>query len=141
MSLSMSDAGAGAIPLIAPDLIDIGEDGRPRFRVGRCRACGTLSFPAAPVCGSCLSEDIGIEVAEGAGELYAYSVVHQAPRGWVVPYALGYVDLPNGLRILGHVVGDFTKLRSGLPVKLGLGTVRLTPDGEPVGSYIFKPAD
>lgn len=141
MNTNVHGADAEAIPLIAPELVEIDAAGRPLFRIGCCRACGALSFPASPVCGACLSQDIGNETIEGSGELYAYSIVHQAPKGWVVPYALGYVDLPNGLRILGHIEGNFEKLRSGLPVELALGVVRLSPDGEPVRSYVFKPAE
>lgn len=141
MNTTVSRSDAATIDLIAPDLVEIDASGRPRLKIGCCRKCGTVSFPAAPVCASCLSEDIGIETAEGSGELYAYSIVHQAPKGWVVPYALGYVDLPNGLRVLGHIEADFKSLRSGLPVDLALGTVRLGPDGEPMQSYVFKPAE
>lgn len=140
MNTNVLGAGADPIHLVAPDLVEIDAVGRARFRIGCCRACGALSFPASPVCGECLSKEIGIDTVEGSGELYAYSIVHQAPKGWVVPYALGYVDLPNGLRILGHIASDFTQLRSGLAVELALGVVRQSPDGKPVASYVFKTA-
>ena len=132
---------AGAIPLIAPELVEVDSSGRPRLKIGCCRACSALSFPASRVCGECLSLDIVDTTTDGAGDLYAYSVVHQAPKGWIVPYALGYVDLPNGLRIFGHIDCDFAKLRSGLKVELGLGVVRNAPDGSPRASYVFKPAE
>jgi uncharacterized OB-fold protein len=141
MNVNAVESQAGMIPIINPDLIEIDGKNRPRFRIGRCQSCGTLSFPASPVCGSCLSEDIGKETVEGSGELYAYSVVHQAPKGWVVPYALGYVDLPNGLRILGHIESDFERLRSGLPVELALGVVRHAPDGSDIQTYVFTPVE
>jgi uncharacterized OB-fold protein len=141
MNSLVSDVEGQTISLIDPALVELNESDAPRFRIGCCRDCGTLSFPASPVCGSCLSENIGTETVEGSGELYAYSVVHQAPKGWVVPYALGYVDLPNGLRILGHLEADFTRLRSGLRVELALGVVRLCDVGAPVQTYVFKPAE
>lgn len=141
MNSDISDADGQMIPLIDPSLVEFEGSDAPRFRIGCCQDCGTLSFPASPVCGSCLSENIRTETVEGAGELYAYSVVHQAPKGWIVPYALGYIDLPNGLRILGHVEADFSELRSGLPVELALGVVRLSEAGSPVQTYVFKPAE
>ncbi len=138
MNSVLGETSGAAIELIAPELVKIGRAGDVRLRIGRCRHCSALSFPAAPVCASCLSQDMDGETVEGSGELYAYSIVHQAPRGWNVPYALGYVDLPNGLRVLGHIQVEFARLRSGLPVELALGAVRTAPDGNPVHSYVFK---
>lgn len=145
MSSPVTDQGAEItedVPkLIAPDLVDIDSSGTPRLKAGRCIQCGAQSFPAAVVCTSCLSENIETLSIDGDGELYAFSVVHQAPRGWVVPYALGYVDLPGGLRILGHIDADFPALRSGLPVKLAVGSVREDADEEGTHSYVFRPVE
>ena len=39
-----------------------------------------------------------------SGSLYAWSVVHVAPKGWNVPYIAGYVDLPESVPF-AHIVG------------------------------------
>ena len=38
-------------------------------------------------------------------DLYTWSVVHVAPKGWNVPYIAGYVDLPESVRVFAHIVG------------------------------------
>lgn len=122
---------------VAPGLVDA-EGAAPRLIAGKCRACGTLSFPKAPVCAACLSEDIGTAHLATVGTLYSFATVHQAPRNWIVPYTLGYVDLPDGVRVLAHIVGE---PRVNSRVELGLGRVGTAPDGKPLTSYVFKPID
>jgi len=123
--------------LIDERLLRIGQDGDVRLVCGRCASCGAESFPQAAVCASCLSQDIEPFELAGPGTLYAYSIVHQAPRHWDVPYAVGYVDFPGGLRVFGHIAGPFEKLSIGKTVELKLGKLGARPDGTPLSSYVF----
>lgn len=120
---------------VAPDLVDASGP-QPRLVAGACKTCGALSFPKAAVCPSCLSEEIGMTHLPSEGVLYSFATVHQAPKQWVVPYHLGYVDLPDGVRLLAHIVGD--PLIGGT-VRLGLGRVGTAPDGAALLSYVFSP--
>ncbi|MGE0626964.1 MAG: Zn-ribbon domain-containing OB-fold protein [Hyphomicrobiaceae bacterium] len=123
---------------VAPELVENGPQG-PRLVAGKCGKCGALSFPKAAVCPECLSEEITAAHLASEGMLYSFAVVHQAPKGWTVPYALGYVDLPDGIRVLAHIEGDAGALEIDSRVRLDVGRVGTDADGNPLMSYVFKP--
>jgi uncharacterized OB-fold protein len=108
---------------------------------GACRACGALSFPRAEVCAECLSLDVEDRLLSEEGELYSSSRVHMAPKGWDVPYVIGYVDLPEGLRVLAHIDDSHRDPRIGAKLRLSEGRVGVAPDGEVLTSYIFVPLE
>ena len=139
-TLVVNQAVAGAdLRFVAPDLVALDAKGAPRLIGGRCRKCETLSFPRAAVCANCLSEDIeAVELAH-EGTLYSYSIVHQAPKGWTVPYALGYVDLPDNVRVLAHLDAPADKITINMPMRLSVGVVGADPAGTPLLSYTFSP--
>ncbi len=124
---------------VAPELIETTKEG-PRLVAGRCKGCGALSFPKAPVCTECLGQDMATTHLAHRGKLYSYSVVHQAPKGWDVPYALGYVDLEDGMRVLAHIEGDAAGIGIDGPVALGVAKVGSDAQGAPLMSYVFKAA-
>lgn len=126
--------------LISERLVALREDGTPQLIAGQCRGCGARSFPQGEVCTNCLSEDIEAIRLDSEGTLYSYSVVHQAPKGWNVPYALGYVDLPEGVRVLAHLDAATSALRIDGAMKLALGVVGTDPTGAPKSTYTFVPA-
>jgi uncharacterized OB-fold protein len=132
---------AGADPrFVAPDLVSVDANGVPHLTGGRCRACGVRSFPRAPVCTSCLSEDIEAYDVGDRGTLYSYSIVHQAPKGWAVPYALGYIDLSDDVRVLAHLDVPAAAVKIDMPMKLAVGVVGADAAGSPLMSYTFAPA-
>lgn len=124
---------------VAPDLVRLDSNGKPQLTGGRCRGCGALSFPSAAVCTNCLSEDIGAINLGEEGSLYSYSIVHQAPKGWAVPYALGYVDLPGDVRVLAHIDAPADSIKIDMPVRLAVGVVGADAAGAPLMSYTFTP--
>ena len=129
------EAMAAAEPhFVAPGLIDA-TGPAPRLVAGRCNGCGALGFPKSAVCPACLSQDIGTAHLASEGVLYSFATVHQAPRNWIVPYHLGYVDLTNGIRVLAHIEG--TPQIDG-KVRLGLGRVGTDADGAALLSYVFS---
>ncbi len=82
-----------------------GPEGYLRLCGAECSACGTRIFPAAPVCPTCNAEQLKPLALGATGTLYACSTVHVAPAAWQVPYVIGYVDLPEGVRVFGKIVG------------------------------------
>jgi uncharacterized OB-fold protein len=135
-----ADAASVDPRFVAPDLVSVDANGIPHLTGGRCRACGARSFPRAPVCTSCLSEDIEACNVSDRGTLYSYSIVHQAPKGWAVPYALGYIDLPDDVRVLAHLDVAASAIKIDMPMKLSVGVVGADAAGSPLMSYTFAPA-
>jgi uncharacterized OB-fold protein len=133
-----NDALADSEPhFVAPGLVDA-SGSEPRLVAGKCKACGALSFPKAVVCTACLSQEIVAAHLASEGTLYSFATVHQAPKNWIVPYHLGYVDLTDGIRVLAHIEG--TPLIEG-NVKLGVGRVGTATDGTALMSYVFTATD
>jgi uncharacterized OB-fold protein len=104
---------------------------------GCCAACGALSYPRPKICASCLSEDVAEQPLATHGTLYTWTLVHQSRPGWPAPYALAYVDLDDGVRVLGPF--DGTPI-IGARVRVTSGTLR-EEDGKALLSHRFAPAE
>ncbi len=94
-----------------------------RLTFQRCNACQAVVFYPRLHCPQCLSADLSWHDSKGQGEVYTFSVVrlnrHPAFRD-LVPYAIAYVDLDEGFRILTNVVGvdDPGSIRIGQRVRV-----------------------
>jgi uncharacterized OB-fold protein len=61
-----------------------------------------------------------------------------APKGFPVPYVVGYVDLDDGVRLFGQVDGRASELSIDQNVVVVLGPIRTRNDGTQVVSYRFR---
>lgn len=122
--------------------------GDARLLGSRCAGCGTAYFPRSPVCHNPDCRDKRIEDAAfgPTGTLWSYSVQAYPPPPPAkydepyVPYALGLVDMPEGLRVLGRIsTGDVTVLKAGLDVELVIERLYSGPDGNEVTTWMFRP--
>ena len=136
----MSDPGHATIPLLAGDAVRTGADGAQQLVGSNCRSCATRVFPPVKICPECLSEDLEPVGLSRRGTLYSFSTVHVAPKGWIVPYVAGYVDLPEGVRVFTHVVGAPPDTL-GMDMQVELTTAQLgsAEDGAAFSSYAFAP--
>jgi len=124
-----------ARPFLCGDALAIDAQGRAALIGGVCADCGTETFPRAPVCASCMSENIRAQAMPRVGTLYAFSTVHVAAKKWKKPMRIGYVDLPNGARVFTHLEGD--NLAIGDEVEVALGIVGEDEEG-PIRTFVFK---
>ncbi|EQA98378.1 hypothetical protein L485_17000 [Sphingobium baderi LL03] len=79
------------------------------LKIMQCRECGTWIHPAAPICPSCLSENVAPQPVEGTGGIYSITVNYQAwAPGLDVPYAIARVALDgvDGVLLTTNIVGD-----------------------------------
>jgi uncharacterized OB-fold protein len=78
-----------------------------------------------------------------SGKLYTFTVVESekaAPAGFKVPYAFGYIDLPEGVRILSLLTGwQKDLLRLDMDMELVIEKFLDDPDGNEVYGYKFRP--
>ncbi|AHH96489.1 OB-fold domain-containing protein [Kutzneria viridogrisea] len=100
------------------------------LRVQRCSACGVVRHPPGPMCPRCNALDPGYVVATGLGEVFSYVVHHHPPvPGRELPYVVALVELSEGVRMLGELVGvPPDEVRVGLPVRVGF---------RPVGEFVL----
>ena len=104
----------------------------------KCGHCGTVAFPAHGLCPACGVDNGQARVElSPVGTLYTFSEIHIAPKGFATPYAVGYVDLPEGVRLFGQIEGPASDLTMGEQVAVTLGPVRADA-GRPVISYKFR---
>ena len=117
------------------------EGGAPVLHGMECGACGGVYFPAVLRCPRCFGKDLRERDLSRSGRLYSYSIIHVPPAGFTAPYAVGYVDLPEGVRVFGQLVpDDFANLRIDMEMELVTGVIRRNPDGREVVGYQFRPA-
>lgn len=113
--------------------------GELRYQV--CDACQKVNFYPTAHCQSCGSPDLSWKASRGEGTVYTYSVVRQNRIPGFVElgaYAVAYVDLDEGFRMLTNIVGvgDPTK-----EVRIGQ-RVRVEFEPQDSGEYpipVFRP--
>ena len=109
-----------------------------------CRKCEQNYFPPREVCPKCFSEGVEGELEKirlnSRGKLYTYSIIQVAPKRFRPPYSLGYIDFPEGVRVLGQLTtADPAKLKLDMEVQAELGRIAIDEQGNEVLSYKFKP--
>jgi len=77
------------------------------MRSTRCDACALLGFPPRNLCRACWSRSVSWTDLAPAGVLYSFTRVHVAPAAFRAdaPYAIGLVDLDDGVRLMCRMVG------------------------------------
>jgi len=119
------------------------EDGQPHLIGSRCSACGKVFFPQQTLCTECFQEGtLKQNPLSTRGKLYAFTIVEReslAPKGFTVPYSYGYVDLPEGVRVLSKIIGWTPEtLKINAPVEFVLEALREDASGEKVMGYRFR---
>lgn len=120
--------------------IPISPSEKPHLIGSRCRNCQEVMFPQRPICLNCFGKDLE-EVALGPrGKLFTYTINHQGPKEFSTPYASGYIDLPEGVRIYSLLTDWGTEvLRIGAEMELVIETMTEDREGNKVITYKFRP--
>jgi uncharacterized OB-fold protein len=110
----------------------------PSLVGSRCPACKKCAFPRREFCDGCGNE-VGMETValSRTGVLYSYTIVRVAPQGFTVPYTLGFIDLPEDVRILAQIESD-KDLSLGDELELFVGPIRHEADGSLIDGYKFR---
>lgn len=92
------------------------------LKIQHCAACARHQFYPRRFCTQCLSEDIEWVQASGFGRVYTYTVCHVAGHPAFetrVPYAIGMIELDEGVRMLAGIVGsELDRLSVGARVQV-----------------------
>ena len=111
----------------------------------KCRNCGKIMLPPRPICTQCYSENLEwIEIGK-RGRLLTYTIIHVAPPQFqhLTPYAVGIVELENGLRLPGMIRDvDFDKIKIGMELEIEVEPVKREEEQKwPAWpKYYYKPA-
>jgi uncharacterized protein len=120
-------------------------DGAPALLGSRCEGCGTHYFPRTSNCRNpgCTTPMLVHVRLSSTGILHSYTVQrYRPPRPFAMepwsPYALGLVDLPEGVRVMGMLTGvAMDQIRIDAPVELVVEPLYHDEEGQPVLTYKF----
>jgi len=105
----------------------------------RCKSCGHVFFPKVESCLTCFGETLEELPLSQKGKLFAYTVVQMPASHFDPPYAVGYVDLPEGIRIFTPLtILEDKPFQVGMPMELIVDTLWYEND-KAIFGYKFSP--
>jgi len=113
-----------------------------RLMGGKCRKCGKIHLPPRPLCDKCLSTEFEWVELPKTGRLLTYTIIHVAPPQFqnMTPYAVGIVQLENGVKIPGMIKDvPLDKIRVGMSLKMEFEETQPTQQWPQWPRYHFKP--
>ena len=116
--------------------------GQQKLMAGQCLKCAKIHLPPRPLCDNCFSRDFEWVNVSGKGKLLAYTIINIAPAQFqeLTPYAVGIVQLENGVKIPGMIQGlKQEQLKIGMELTLDFGTCNTTQQWPQWQRYCFKP--
>ena len=107
---------------------------------GRCKQCEKIIYPLRAVCLNCLSQDMEKLTLSRKGTLYSFTTVHMPSEHFEPPYVIGWIELPEGLRIFSPI-----QYHQDQPLKIGmameLSVEKLwDEEGKGIMGYVFRPS-
>ena len=116
---------------------------KPQLIGSACPRCEAVMFPGGPSCPNCQAKDLEPIFLKGPGKLYSYTSVLQRPSIFYkgeIPYFLGYVELPEGIRIRTLLTEvSLQALRVDMDMELVLEKLHDDEEGTEVITYKFRP--
>jgi benzoylsuccinyl-CoA thiolase BbsA subunit len=105
----------------------------------QCKECNAYWLPQRKICPECLSEESTLEKLSDIGTLYSFSTIHTGYPGFRTPYTVGYVDLPEGIRIVTQIESENPQdLELDMKLKLGVGIIKYDKDNTPIYGWKFR---
>lgn len=120
-------------------------EGDVRLLASKCKQCREIFFPRknGGVCMHCQHDAFTEITLSPRGKIYSFSVVNIRPPEYYkgeVPYALGFVDLPEGVKVETLFTQcDFDELKVNMEVEMILDTLYIDEEGIEVICYKFRP--
>lgn len=115
---------------------------RARLLGGKCKSCGKVFFPKRAICPECFKSDtVADHELSTRGKIYSYTVVrYQTPRGIEVPYAYGFVNLPQDDLMVLSIFTESKNLEIDMDVELTVDKLyKDMEEGKEVIGYKFRP--
>lgn len=106
----------------------------------KCRNCQEVMFPQRAICLNCFRDNLEPCALSTRGKLFTFTVTYQGPEEFSPPYAAGYIDLPEGVRIYS-LLTDWSpeKLKIGAEMELVIDKLKDGLNGDEVVGYKFRP--
>ena len=111
----------------------------PILLANRCKSCGQAFFPKVAFCLTCFNEDMEELKLSQRGKLYTYTIGRMPSTHFEPPYAIGQVDVPEGLRVFAPLeMTEDKPFIIGMEMEVFIDKLWQEDDKEVIG-YKFKP--
>ena len=118
-----------------------------KLRGSRCQNCGEVFLGKASACGNCTGNKLSDLEFSNQATLWSYTVIRYQPPGDYkgpsdpyVPFVLGLVELPEGIRILAPLTErDTEKIKIDMPLELEVAPLYTNEDGNKVVAFSYRP--
>jgi uncharacterized OB-fold protein len=124
---------------------------QPQLIASRCAGCNELTFPRQDACPACARRGSEEVLLSRRGVLWSFTIQRFPPpppflgeqdREAYVPFGVGYVELPEGIRIEGRLTThDPDKLSIGMEMELAVEKFTTGEDGGDVLTFAFRPVE
>ena len=131
---------------VAEGLFEIA-DGEPQLVGSRCTDCRTVYFPQTSFCRNpqCHAKQVERFLLPARGTLHSFTIQRYQPPplfridDWS-PYAIGLVDLGEGLQVMAMLTGiALDEVHIGMALRLILEPLYTDAERGPVLTYKFAP--
>jgi uncharacterized OB-fold protein len=114
-------------------------DTEPQLVGSRCSDCNDIHFPSVDRCPECFGSTRDHPLSR-TGSLYAFSTVSMGPPSFDPPYTIGYVDLPDGVRVFTKIDAPEDRLSLDQKVAVAIDTIAVE-DGVEFLGYLYRPME
>ena len=116
------------------------EDAQGDTLIGnKCKSCGQIFFPSKASCLACFGDDMEEVRLSRRGKLYTFTISHMPTVHLKPPFAIGYIELPEGIKVFAPLVGwEEHPLKMNMEMELIIDKL-WEDDGKEVVGYKFKP--
>lgn len=124
--------------LVKEGIFTEGQDG-VTLAANRCKSCGRIYFPKSENCLNCLGYEMTDISLGKRGRLVSYTTPGMPSTHFKPPYAVGFVEMPEGLRVFAplDIVTD-KPFKIGMEMEVHAETLWTEGEKEYVG-YWFLP--
>jgi uncharacterized protein len=129
--------GLFTVPLTPPEQV--------RLIGNQCVACDEVALGRRKTCSNCGGAKLQEKPLSRRGTLWTYTVIRHKPpgdyRGPVpfVPFGLGLVELPDGIRVMSPLQCDIDKISIGMELELEVYPLYTDENGNEVMAFRFRP--
>jgi len=111
----------------------------------KCKNCGEISLGKQQTCSNCGGGNLEEIPLGRKGKLWTYTVIRHKPPGDYkgpdpfVPFGLGLVEIPDGIRILSPIQCALEKLKVDMELEMEVYPHYIDENGNEVLAFRFKP--
>jgi uncharacterized OB-fold protein len=111
----------------------------------KCGKCGEISLGKRVQCSNCGASRLEEMPLSKKGKLWTYTVIRHKPPGDYkgpdpfVPFGLGLVELPEGIRVMAPIQADLEKIKVGMELELEVYPLYKDENKNEVMAFRFRP--